>query len=166
MYCDLQGHFLNPVHAQLRFQYKVERAMRLFYRLRYTHHRYMATHDSAIVDLNRAISHADSRRVLHQSAAQEMGAGACDGGANTHTSATPVEGGSGTVFDSPMMQYDEHELGEEEDDRAQVAVEELRESVGQIDNPDNLYLNLRCGCECLPLYHMCLCIYWAYPGGA
>ena len=162
MYCDLQGHFLNPAHAQPRFQYKVERAMRLFYRLRYTHHRYMATHDSAIVDLNRAISHADSRRVLYQS--DSAGNGTGDGAAQR--AATPVEGGSGTVFDSPMMQYDEHELGEEEDDRAQVAVEEFRESVGQIDNPDNLYLNLRCGCECLPLYHMCLCIYWAYPGGA
>lgn len=143
MYCDLQGHFLNPQHAQVRFQYKVERAMRLFYRLRYTHHRYMATHDSAIVDLNRAISHADSRRHVNQSAGQ-----ASSINTGSETVATSVEGGSGTVFDSPLMELDEPLL-EEEPDRAQVEVEEFRESVGKIDNPDHLYLNLRCAADVL-----------------
>lgn len=148
MYCDVQGLFLNPEHAQVRYQYKVERAMRLFYRLRYTHHRYMATHDSAIVDLNRAISHADSRRVLHQSASQENVTNGLS--IDAQGQATSVEGGGGTVFDSPML-FDEEELLDEEDDRAQVAVEEFRESVGQIDNPDNLYLNLRYAFDVLPL---------------
>jgi hypothetical protein len=132
MYCDANGRFLNPEHDQPQFQYKVERAMRLFYRLRYTHHRHMATHDSAIVDLNRVISNG-SRLLPSQSVAGDPGVPA----------ASAVEG-NGAVFDAPTDEFEDQMVVEEEGDRAQVAVKEFRETVEHIDNPDNLYLNLRC----------------------
>jgi hypothetical protein len=137
MYCDLQGRFLNPEHNQQQFQYKVERAMRLFYRLRYTHHRHMATHDSAIVDLNRKISPSDLSEDVREDASAFGRVQATSG----------MEGNAaGTV--APIEQCQEHMVVDEDDDRTQVDEEEFRESAGQIDNPDKLYLNLRCDLPC------------------
>jgi hypothetical protein len=128
MYCDANGEYLNPAHARVRFQYKVERAMRLFYRLRYTHHRYMATHDSAIVALNRAISHADSRAGVQPGP---------NGGTNGSMAGA-------TVFDEPRAAEVTPPIGGY-DDRAKTDVAELHEaSADAIEDPDHIYLNLKC----------------------
>jgi hypothetical protein len=59
-FCDVNGNPIVHLRTSKRKQYKIERSMRLFYRLRYTHHRYMATRDPEPDSLTRAFSRSSA----------------------------------------------------------------------------------------------------------
>ena len=78
----------RPVHSRFesrRRQYKIERNMRLFYRMRYTHHRHMAVQDPATQTLSHALSQSNlagadgSSGARMPSAADAIGAQPTDG---------------------------------------------------------------------------------------
>jgi hypothetical protein len=58
-FCDASGTPINQLLSSKRQQYRIERSMRLFYRLRYTHHRHLATRDPSVQSLSRAISRSN-----------------------------------------------------------------------------------------------------------
>ena len=61
-FCDRQGRTLSQVHLTSRRQFDIERRMRLFYRMRYTHHRYLATQDQTAPSLASALENTTLQR--------------------------------------------------------------------------------------------------------
>ena len=113
--------------------------MRLFYRLRYTHHRYMATRDPAIGSLSRAIS----RNEL--SAAADAPA-AANGGSGAMPSISEALGNSTTAFDTTA---DEERLQAGADDETMKDdLDDLKEILGHSAGAGDLYLDLRRAALC------------------
>lgn len=137
VWSDAEGRLLNPAHGQQSFQFQVERTMRLFYRLRYTHHRYMATADPTVDTLNTALQRSTS--------IQRPGNGAAP-------AAPTVDGtvADASVFGSGVgahgMQFGELETLRQSvcDDRVREEMEQLVEALSNGDSPAGLFLDLRC----------------------
>ena len=58
-FCYSDGKPVSRRFESRRRQYKIERNMRLFYRMRYTHHRHMAVEDPATQNLSNALSRSN-----------------------------------------------------------------------------------------------------------
>ena len=149
VWSDVDGRLLNPAHGQQAFQFQVERTMRLFYRLRYTHHRYMATADPTVGTLNSALLRSMSLPRCDSSGGEP----AVDGGV-----------AQDTVFasapDERAAQYTElEELRNAHtvcDDRVQEELDQLADTlILNGESPTGLYLDLRCA----PTTPLC----WARP---
>ena len=136
VWSDAHGNLLNPAHGQQTFQFHVERTMRLFYRLRYTHHRYMATADPTVATLNTALQRTASTPRPANGATPTVDDAVADGS---------VFGGGGEPG-MPGMQFGEMEALRDSvcDDRVQEEVDQLQDALANGDAPAGLFLDLRC----------------------
>lgn len=136
VWSDAEGRLLNPAHGSQSFQFQVERTMRLFYRLRYTHHRYLATADPTVDTLNTALQRStSSQRLANGTAPTEP---TVDGA----VADASVFGGLG----AHGMQFGEMETlrASVSDDRVKEEMEQLVEALSNGDSPAGLFLDLRC----------------------
>jgi hypothetical protein len=137
MFCDASGRLLNPMHESERKQYKVERSMRMFYRLRYTHHRYMATQDPTISTLNAALQRTASDGKFHTSASQQAG---LDGNESAPSLDSRIAGSTAFVSSTEV---DRLLKPEETDERMDDDLTELRDILQAVSSVDDLYLDVR-----------------------
>lgn len=128
----------------MRKQYKIERNMRLFYRLRYTHHRFMATRDPETDTLSRALSRSDA-------------ANGADADAAVLPSISEAILGAQSAFgDSvqPGQAFDSGDDGREAMVHPQDELEGLQDVLDSIASTDDLYLDLRCApWHAPPVFH-------------
>eukprot|EP00892_Ulva_mutabilis_P004714 jgi/Ulvmu1/2614/UM014_0065.1 len=134
VWSDADGRLLNPAHGQQAFQFRIERTMRLFYRLRYTHHRYMATADPTVETLNTA---------LLRSTSLPGSGGSCTEPAVDSSVAQDTVFASGA--DARGVQFGEmQELRQTVcDDRVQEELDQLADTLVNGGSPAGLYLDLR-----------------------
>jgi hypothetical protein len=128
---------INQLLNSKRQQYRIERSMRLFYRLRYTHHRHLATRDPSIGNLSRAISRSNL--------ASETPAESVDGNvAVAEASGLPAirEALLSSTPACDTSRQEEHAMAKRDGPDLDDELNELIHTLGV--DASNLYLNLLC----------------------
>lgn len=143
-FCNAEGQPLLPLHATQAAQYRLERAMRMFYRTSFTHHRYASTWDPTIDSLDRALTRCESNLSVARSARSDESGGSAFGAAVDYGELPFLEGPQTEDRAAEAAQFGASCARNDANARDEAACAELARILQNLGSTERLYMDLRC----------------------